>query len=189
MEPFGVATALIGDVTIYDLKKSIPKMTFIAHDKQVSRLAKPCSLRFRLMSGSVDGSVHIWDFNQNCIITRPPIRLLRHTRAVTGIEMLDDNRVVTSSADAHVLMWDLRNVSVPMKKMVPDGKSVVSLCCNGRRDMLAFSTLKGLYTMHIPSEKVECVSEKIYSYGVWNNEHGFLYASKTSGDIETFAIK
>jgi WD40 repeat protein len=167
---------------------SVPKMTFIAHDKQVSRLAKPCFQRLGLMSGSVDGSVHIWDLNQKAVITRPPIRLLGHSRAVTGIEMFEEYGVVTSSADAKVILWDLRNASTPLNTIIPDGKSVVSLCSNRKRDILAFSTLKGMYTMNISSEELKCISKKVYTCGVWNSDYRNLYVSKTSGDIEAFEI-
>lgn len=141
-----IACALQRDIVIYDITyannsiSTIPKATWNGHDDAIVCLLRKNTFGISLLSASWNGSIHFWDLKNKPSV--PAIKFLKHTRAVTGLEMINEFTMISSSADATILVWDLRNAANPVRSIIPDGKSILNLKANTASSTVAIATLK-----------------------------------------------
>ena len=60
-----------------------------------------------VVSGSLDGNVHIWDLSSSTART-----IDAHSRSVNGIDISASNEVVTASEDKLVKVWDMATLEL-----------------------------------------------------------------------------
>jgi WD40 repeat protein len=143
---FSIACALQSDIAIYDLIASSSnvaansKAIWNGHESSPVCLLRKNPFGISLLSSSWNGSIHFWDLKNKP--TTPAIKFLKHTRAVTGTEMVNEFNMISSSADANMFLWDLRNSSVPVRSIIPDGKSILNLKLNNVTNKVTIATLK-----------------------------------------------
>lgn len=82
---------------------------FIGHKGWITSLGwEPCHIAFpcrRLISGSKDGSLRIWDvFSQECLIS-----MTNHTQTVKNVRWGGDSLIYSASADCTVKIWSSKN--------------------------------------------------------------------------------
>lgn len=93
-----------------------------------------------LFSGSWTGSLCSWDLRSKP--KEPVHKFMKHNRAITGIEVVNEYLFLSSSADSTVLLWDLRDTSNSVGTVFTDGKSVLNLKINKSDHLIAVATLK-----------------------------------------------
>jgi len=137
-----------------------------------------------IFTGFWTGEVHYYHLSGQ---PTTPLKFLKHNRAVTSIEMLNDFTLVTSSADGRILFWDLRNSAVPMASLIPDQKALTCFKVNRRNGMATTSTLKGCYGLDISTLRLLPITpidkKEIFTDLSWNEINGIHYAANTNGQI------
>jgi WD40 repeat protein len=136
-----IACSIQRDIVIYDTNASLitPKASWTAHEDLLCLLRRnPYSIS--IFSGSWNGSLYLWDLKTKP--TTPTLKFMKHERAITSAEMINENILISSSADASIFLWDLRNTALPIQSMCPDGKSILNLKVNSDDHLIAFATLK-----------------------------------------------
>ena len=74
----------------------------------------PMSLRNRIVSGSSDASVSIWDTSNATLLVKFPA----HSEAVLNVSVFDNfHTFATCSKDRHVRLWDINNLQTPLLSM------------------------------------------------------------------------
>jgi len=182
-----LACAVQKDILIYDVQSQTgaPKAQWTAHLDSPLCLLRRNFFGISLFSAAWNGSIHFWDLKSKP--TQPVLKFLKHTRAVTGVEMITDSTLMSSSADGTIYVWDLRNSSAPTKTFIPDGKSVLNIRINPTRNYTAVSTLKGMYLL--ASERNEICEltapdrKVVVPDMCWNANSDILYATQMEGDI------
>jgi len=172
-----------------------------AHKVPITTLRQPSPFSTDLVSGDVRGNVHMWDIGRQ---PPTPSVVLRtaHTKAVTGIEMLGQNVMITVGGDAHCYTWDLRNPSTPLGDLSVDGKSILNVKISDHEDLLVISTLQGVYEAQITPDYnlrftlLPSSNFKASPAIVWNSHldgraagaySRAFYCSELSGAISTYA--
>ena len=72
-------------------------------------------LRKFLVTGLINGKITIWLWNQTLNIAQPLITLSGHTGIITKLIELKDGRLVSSSYDLAIKIWNNFNVNVTLK--------------------------------------------------------------------------
>jgi WD40 repeat protein len=200
-----IACAVQGSIIIFDITQSLatPKATWVAHEDFIS-LLKRNPFGISILSGSNSGAIHFWDLKNKPSGT-PSIKFLKHTRAITGAEMLSDNNLLSSSADSFVMLWDIRNPTTPLRTFSPDDKSVLNIRLNPTKTNVAVATLKvriskfydlkiiiikGLYTLSVQDYELMSLSpperKVIFPDMCWDISSGRLYAGNMEGQIAVY---
>ncbi len=135
-----IASAVQKDIILYDIMaQNQVKLSWTAHEEPVCQLRKNV-FSSSLISGSWIGNIHLWDLKSKP--ASPYLKLLKHTRAVTNIEVMNEYNILSCSADASLLLWDIRSPAVPVNSLCPDGKSVLTAKIHPEKSLIAVSTLK-----------------------------------------------
>eukprot|EP00193_Tetraselmis_chui_P022793 CAMPEP_0177773010 /NCGR_PEP_ID=MMETSP0491_2-20121128/12588_1 /TAXON_ID=63592 /ORGANISM="Tetraselmis chuii, Strain PLY429" /LENGTH=445 /DNA_ID=CAMNT_0019290979 /DNA_START=120 /DNA_END=1458 /DNA_ORIENTATION=- len=94
----------------------------------------------RLVAGTVSGALRVWETNENLVkeswepgsgcqvlagTPEDAVVLSGHCAPITHCQLLPQQRVITSSVDGNIIMWDGRNGRVMYR--IPVGASVTSL--------------------------------------------------------------
>jgi WD40 repeat protein len=98
----------------------------------------------RIVSGSSDGAVRVWDPN----VSPDPLILQGHTDWVRAVAVLPDGRVLSGSDDRTVRVWDLETgVSTTMR--VGEPVRALTLGVAGDRDRLVIAQDSGMLAVDL----------------------------------------
>ncbi|MBI4872621.1 MAG: hypothetical protein HY814_13755, partial [Candidatus Riflebacteria bacterium] len=88
----------------------------------------------RVVSGSADRSVMVWDLDSRCNVAR----LEGHTRAVTSLAVADDETLASGSADNTIRLWDVKRER-PLTTLRGHAASVTALAFTARGRLVSAS--------------------------------------------------
>jgi WD40 repeat protein len=134
-----------------------------------------------------------WDLRTPPKHNTPAAQLLRHTRAVSGLALLSDERLASSGADGALLLWDLRAPGTPLEMNAAPGSAPVLRIARGPwGDVIAVSTPGALLALDAfdwsaPMAEVAPPSGgRPFTDLVFNAATHNLYAGTTSGTVQVF---
>lgn len=173
------------------------KMHFVAHQgSTITALQTSQGIEGtnNLISGAMDGKIHIWDLSQPPRDNSPALRLYRHSQSVTGVAQITDERLVSGSMDGTVLLWDLRHTASPVyTQRTPGGAGVLRIAPGPWGDVVAVSTAKGLHCVELfdfdapMSNVADFPLQRPFTGLVFNAVTHDLYAGTTSGSVSVFS--
>jgi WD40 repeat protein len=122
------------------------------------------------------------------------MRMLRHTKPVTGLCLVSDDRLASASMDGSVLLWDLRSPGSPLHTATtPGGAGVLKIAPGPWGDILAVATEKGLHCLELfdfgaPMANIAPYPlPKPFTDIVFNTVTHDLYAGSSNGSVQVFA--
>jgi U3 small nucleolar RNA-associated protein 13 len=128
---------------------------------------------FRLISGSQDGKIRVWDLNRRACIAN----LDSHVSDVQGLDYSPtEHTIVSASRDKTVIWWDTKSWKV--RKLVPcfelveavgfidDGHLTYSAGTNGCLRIWETDTYQELTTKQAPKSEAEAIVSGIYRQGL-----------------------
>ena len=114
-----------GDIELIDMVSGTVLKTFFAHPGGVTSIAFS-ALCDKLVSGSADRSVAIWNPQAGKLLERKPIE---HRGSVCAVALNSDNSLMASGCGAGTLkFWDPRN-NQPALSTLPSHESVIRTLC------------------------------------------------------------
>jgi WD40 repeat protein len=106
-----------------------------------------------LLSGSSDGFISIWDLKSNSLQSSNS----SHRDIVTSIKWISNDKMISSSFDKSIKLWDIRKMKHPIKEIQEhqssicsmdfDGKTLVTCSTNG--ELKSFDTNLKLLQTHV----------------------------------------
>lgn len=125
---------------------------------------------------------------------QPTAQMIRHTKNVTGLSLVSDDRLASSSMDGTVLLWDLRSPSSPLyKATAPGAAAVLKIAAGPWGDVLAVSTAKGLHCLELfefeaPMTNIAAYPlQRPFTEIMFNTKTHDLYAGCSDGAIKVFS--
>lgn len=169
---------------------------FVAHPGSVvtclhrSAIEGSCSL----VSGAANGAVHLWDLKVPPQNNAPALRMLRHSQPVTGLCLVSDDRLASSSMDGSVLLWDLRRPGSPLHTATaPGGVAVLRIAPGPWGDILAVASQAGLHCLELfdfgapMADITPGPLARPFSDIVFNSVTHDLYAGSSNGSVQVFS--
>lgn len=93
-----------GSIRVFDSRSGQVMTTFKGHKSSITCLEFDAS-GTRLVSGSRDSNVILWDLVEEVGVSR----LRSHRDQVTGVKFLDEKKLITCAKDGLVKIWDLES--------------------------------------------------------------------------------
>lgn len=110
----------------YEEKKEFfCEQTLTGHNEPVVVLIQLLDLR--LVSGSLDSTIIVWEEKENCFQNQQTLR--KHTLGIYGLICLYDSRLVSGSADTSIIIWkETSGKFYPTETLTKHNDRIKTLC-------------------------------------------------------------
>ncbi|KAJ1511722.1 Transducin (beta)-like 3 [Coelomomyces lativittatus] len=133
-------------IRIWDIEGGFCTHVFKGHTGSISQLL---FRKLDLISGGEDGNIRIWDLNEK----KSKAILKNHVSVVRGLDLVDENTLLSASRDKVVCVWDL--ISMKIKRTIPIYEALESIVYLGNH-LFATAGEKGiLRVLHLYEDESE----------------------------------